>query len=315
MYKNGEYSTVGRMTGNGKKGVGNGMVRSMTGYGRGEATADGLSAVVEIRSVNHRFFEFSSRMPRMYGFLDERLKGYLQKEINRGKVEASVQIETERSDSAVTVDFGLAEGYLSALRELAQRYSLREDISVMSLSRLPDVLTVHSAETDEDAVWELVKTATDAALTQFLSMREREGARLREDLSQRGQTILTAVSAVEERSPQTVKEHMDKVTARMRELLDGAAVDEARLLNEAAIYADKIAVAEETVRLRSHIAQMEQLLDAGGAVGRKLDFLVQEMNREANTIGSKCSDLELTRLVLDIKAEIEKIREQIQNLE
>ncbi len=292
------------------------MIRSMTGYGRGQDTIHGLAVVVEIKAVNHRFYEYSSRLPRGYGFLDDKLKNYLQRQISRGKVDVSVQIAAlEQSSSRVMVDQGLAESYLQALRELAERYDLRDDVSATALSRYPDVLTVQQAALDEDLVWQAVQQVTDEALERFVAMREQEGTRLREDILSRGETIRRAVAAVEERSPQTVREHMEKVEARMRELLQGVAVDEARLLNEAAVYADKIAVAEETVRLNSHLDQLAQLLDGGEAVGRKLDFLVQEMNREANTIGSKCSDLELTRIVVDIKAEIEKIREQIQNIE
>ncbi len=292
------------------------MVRSMTGYGRGQEVLDGLSVTVEIKSVNHRFFEYSCRLPRVYGFIDDKLKNYLQQRISRGKVDVFVQIDAlESAGSEVLVNEGLAENYLVVLREMAQKYGLREDVSVTTLSRYPDVLTVRQVAVDEDTVWNAVQKVTDSALDQFVSMREREGERLREDVLSRGQTILSAVAVIEERSPQTVREHMEKVEARMRELLDGAAVDEGRLLTEAAIYADKIAVAEETVRLRSHIDQLGVLLSGDEAVGRKLDFLVQEINRETNTIGSKCSDLELTRIVVDIKAEIEKIREQIQNIE
>ncbi len=292
------------------------MIRSMTGFGRGQDTIDSLGIVVEIRAVNHRYFEFSSRLPRAYSFLDEKLKNYLQHRISRGKVDVSVQIDTaETAASEVSVNFALAESYLSALHELTERYGVRDDVSVSTLARYPDVLTVRQAAVDEDTVWAAVQRVTDMALERFVAMREQEGARMRDDILSRADTILAAVAAVEERSPQTVREHMDKVTARMRELLDGAAVDEARLLNEAAIYADKIAVAEETVRLRSHIDQLREMLGGGEAIGRKLDFLVQEMNRETNTIGSKCSDIELTRIVVDIKAEIEKIREQIQNIE
>ncbi len=292
------------------------MIRSMTGFGRGQDTIDGLSIVVEIKSVNHRYYEYNSRLPRAYNFLDDKLKNYLQQRISRGKVDVFVQIDTlETASSEVSVNFALAESYLQALRELGERYGVRDDVSVTNLARYPDILTVRQAAVDEDTVWAAVQQVTDAALDRFVAMREQEGARMREDILSRAETILQAVAAVEERSPQTVREHMDKVTARMRELLDGAAVDEARLLNEAAIYADKIAVAEETVRLRSHIDQLGRMLGSGEAVGRKLDFLVQEMNRETNTIGSKCSDLELTRIVVDIKAEIEKIREQIQNIE
>ena len=292
------------------------MIRSMTGYGRGQEVLDGLSVTVEIKSVNHRFFEYSCRLPRVYGFIDDKLKNYLQQRISRGKVDVFVQIEAlESAGSEVLVNEGLAENYLAALRDMAQKYGLREDVSVTTLSRYPDVLTVRQVAVDEDTVWNAVQKVTDTALGQFVAMREREGERLREDVLSRGQTILAAVAVIEERSPQTVREHMEKVESRMRELLDGAAVDEGRLLTEAAIYADKIAVAEETVRLRSHIDQLGTLLSGDEAVGRKLDFLVQEINRETNTIGSKCSDLELTRIVVDIKAEIEKIREQIQNIE
>ncbi len=292
------------------------MIRSMTGYGRGQEVLDGLSVTVEIKSVNHRFFEYSCRLPRVYGFIDDKLKNYLQQRISRGKVDVFVQIDAlESNGSEVLVNEGLAENYLTVLRDMAQKYGLREDVSVTTLSRYPDVLTVRQVAVDEDTVWNAVRKVTDIALEQFVAMREREGARLREDVLSRGQTILDRVAVIEERSPQTVREHMQKVEMRMRELLDGAAVDEARLLTEAAIYADKIAVAEETVRLRSHIDQLDTLLSGDEAVGRKLDFLVQEINRETNTIGSKCSDLELTRIVVDIKAEIEKIREQIQNIE
>ena len=292
------------------------MIRSMTGYGRGQETVNGLSIVVEIKSVNHRYYEYFSRLPRAYSFLDDKLKNYLQQRITRGKVDVFVQIDAlEAAGSEVVVNHALAESYLQALQQMASRYKVRDDVSVTNLSRYPDVLTVRQVALDEDVVWEAVQVVTDQALDRFVAMREQEGARMREDVLSRADTILSAVAAVEARSPQTVKEHMDKVTARMRELLDGAAVDEARLLTEAAIYADKVAVAEETVRLRSHIDQLHQLMDSGEAVGRKLDFLVQEMNRETNTIGSKCSDLELTRIVVDVKAEIEKIREQIQNIE
>lgn len=292
------------------------MIRSMTGYGRHQASVGGMDITVEIKSVNHRYYEYSSRLPRTYGFLDDKLKSYLQGRIARGKVEVYVSIDTiDAPGSEVVVNYALTEGYLKALQDLSERYALKNDVSVMALTRYPDILTVHKAPEDEDTVWEAVRQVADKALDAFVTMREKEGARLREDVLSRAHTILQAVEQVEERSPQTVQEHMDKVQARMRELLDGAAVDEQRLLTEAALYADKIAVAEETVRLRSHLSQLEQLLDSSEAVGRKLDFLVQEINREANTIGSKCQDVELARIVVDIKAEVEKIREQIQNIE
>ena len=292
------------------------MIRSMTGYGRGQQTLGGMDITVEIRSVNHRYYEYSSRLPRVYGFLDERLKGYLQKAVSRGKVDVGVWIDTvDAPGSEVVVNHALAEGYLKALHELAQTYGLRDDVSVNTLSRFPDILTVRKAAEDEEAIWEAVRQVADEALAGFVAMREREGARLREDVLARRQTILRAVEQVEARSPEIVREHMAKVEARMKELLSTATVDEQRLLTEAALFADKTANAEETVRLRSHLDQLETLVNASEPVGRKLDFLVQEINRETNTIGSKVQDVELARVVVDVKAEIEKIREQIQNIE
>lgn len=292
------------------------MIRSMTGFGRGQDIVDGWSIVVEIKSVNHRYFEYASRLPRGYAFLDDKLKTLLQQRISRGKVDVYVQIQAlESAGSEVMVDHGLAESYLKALRELAERYEVREDVSATALSRYPDVLTVRQAQVDEEAVWSAVQQVAEVALERFVAMREIEGARMRADVLSRAATIRKAVAEVEARSPETVRAHMEKVETRIRDLLAGVPVDEARLLNEAAIYADKVAVAEETVRLCSHLDQLEQMLDSGEAIGRKLDFLVQEINRETNTIGSKCSDLSLTRIVVDIKAEIEKIREQIQNIE
>ena len=292
------------------------MVRSMTGYGRCGEMVGGYHITVELRSVNHRYFEYSSRLPRAYGFLDDKLKTFFQSRVARGKLDVGVWIEAEEAAAdTVEVRYGTAEAYLRALYELRDRYQLRDDISVMALAREPEVLAVSAAETDEEALWQAVQTVAAEALDRFVRMRETEGERLREDVLLRRETILRDVARIEERSPQTVREHMQKVEARMRELLDGAAVDEQRLLTEAAIYADRIAVAEETVRLRSHLDQLQTMLDGDEAVGRKLDFLVQEINREANTIGSKCQDAELARTVVNMKAEIEKIREQIQNLE
>lgn len=292
------------------------MIRSMTGYGRYQDTVDGMDITVEIKAVNHRYYEYSSRLPRAYGFLDDKLKAYLQGSISRGKVDVYVFIDTaDAPGSRVTVNHSLVQGYLKALGEIAETYGLRNDVSVMSLARYPDLLTVHREAEDEEAVWAAVRTVADVALNRFLQMREKEGEKLQEDILSRAAAILEAVGQVEERSPQTVREHMDKVQARMRELLGTATVDEQRLLTEAALFADKIAVAEETVRLRSHISQLEHMLAGNEAVGRKLDFLVQEINREANTIGSKASDVAIGGKVIDIKAEVEKIREQIQNIE
>ncbi len=292
------------------------MIRSMTGYGRHCERIDGWEITVELKSVNHRFFEYSSRLPRTYGFLDEKLKSFLQSGIARGKVEAYVSIEAaEVADTHVAVNLPLAEAYLAALQEIADSLSVRDDSSVMNLARFPDVLTVRKTETDEERLWNAVKTVAQTALQKFVLMREQEGARLRDDVLSRRALLLENVARVEERSPQTVREHMQKVETRMRELLGTVTVDEQRLLTEAAVFADKIATAEETVRLRSHLDQLEMLMNASEPIGRKLDFLVQEINRETNTIGSKVQDLALTQVVVDMKAEIEKIREQIQNIE
>lgn len=292
------------------------MVRSMTGFGRSQQTVGGLNIQVELKSVNHRYFEYGSRLPRAYNFLDDKLKALVQSCVSRGKVDVFVYIEAAGDATAeVTVDHAVAKATLAALTELRDTYELRDDISTMALARMPDVLKTRPVELDEDAVWEAVKTVAEEALDKFVAMREVEGEKLKADVLSRADLILEKVAVVEERNPQTVKEHMEKVEKRMRELLSTATVDESRLLTEAALFADKIAVAEETVRLRSHIDQLHKLMDSKEAVGRKLDFLVQEMNREANTTGSKAQDLELARVVVDIKAELEKIREQIQNIE
>jgi uncharacterized protein (TIGR00255 family) len=292
------------------------VIRSMTGFGRYEDTINGRDIIVEIKSVNHRYFEFSSRVSRGYGFLDEKLKSYLQTQISRGKIDVYVSIETlEDTDAQVLVNHSVAAGYVNALHELAQRYQLRDDISVATVSRNSDIFTVHKAPEDEEIVWNSVKDVTDRALSAFLRMREAEGMRLKADVLQRAQTILQTVGKIEERSPQTVIEYQQKLQLRLAELLSDANIDDQRILTEAAIFADKIAVAEETVRLRSHFEQLFNMLNSDEAIGRKLDFIVQEMNREANTIGSKCVDSQIAYMVVDIKAEIEKIREQIQNIE
>ena len=292
------------------------MVRSMTGFGRAQKMIGGMDITVEIKSVNHRYYEYSSRIPRVYGFLDDRLKTHLQKSISRGKVDVCVWIEmVEASGSEVIVNASLTQAYVQALEKLSRDFGLRNDISVMSLARMPDILTVRKAPEDEEAIWEAVRQVTDEAVVRFVGMREREGEKMHEDILSRSRTILEAVKQVEDRSPDIVREHMQKVEARMKELLSTASVDEQRLLTEAALFADKIAVAEETVRLRSHLEQLEHMLNSSEPIGRKLDFLVQEINRETNTIGSKVQDVQLARVVVDIKAEIEKIREQIQNIE
>ncbi|MDO4846757.1 MAG: YicC/YloC family endoribonuclease [Clostridiaceae bacterium] len=292
------------------------MIKSMTGFGRADEIIDGMSITVEIKSVNHKYFEFYAKVPRMYGFLEEKLKSYCNSVISRGKVECFVSIDLlEDSDAQIIVNHALAEGYLKAIREISERFSIDGDINAASISRYPDVITLHKDPEDEDKIWAAVKTVAEKAVEKFVAMRQTEGEKLKSDVLSRADLILGNVSFIEERSPQTVKEYNDKLILRMKELLGDASVDETRLLNEAAIFADKIAVAEETVRLRSHIDQLHSFLEADEAIGRKLDFLVQEMNREANTIGSKAQDVEIARHVIAIKAEVEKIREQIQNIE
>ena len=292
------------------------MIKSMTGYGKSEQTIDSLNVTVEIKSVNHRYFEFSARVPREYGFLEEKLKKYCNSLITRGKVEGYVSVEDlEEREMEVNVNETLAAGYVKALKELSERFGLKDDISAVTLSRYPDVITLHKASEDEERIWNAVKTVAETAVSKFIEMRETEGSKLRGDILSRADYIIECVEFIEGRSPETVREYNEKLKQRMKELLGDAAVDEQRLLNEAAIYADKIAVDEETVRLRSHISQLREFMNSSEAIGRKLDFLVQEINREANTIGSKAQDVDIAKKVIAIKAEVEKIREQVQNIE
>ncbi len=292
------------------------MIKSMTGYGRAQLSFEDMSVTVEIKSVNHRYFEFSARIPRAYGFLEEKLKSHLQQFISRGKVDCFVLIEAlESDDVTVKVNHTLAKGYVDALKELAERYNLSDDISVSTLSRYSDVFSIHKNEADEEKIWNIVKQAADAACEKFIEMRAVEGEKLRADLIEKIDVIAENVTFIEGRSPETVKEYHEKLKAKMEELLQDTHIDEQRILTESAIFAEKIAVDEETVRLRSHLQQFNQFFEADGPIGRKMDFLVQEMNREANTIGSKSQDIEIAKRVIAIKSEIEKIREQIQNIE
>ena len=292
------------------------MIRSMTGYGRGQQLLHGRSITVEIRSVNHRYFEFSCRTPRGCAFLEDRLKRTLQQAISRGKVEVSLTLQTvESRGGAVAVDHALAGQYLTALRALAAEYGLTDDLTLSTVARLPDLFTVCRGEEDEEELADDVLSVLQEALDRFVAMREAEGERLRADVLSRLLALEEHLAFVEERSPQTVAEYRARLTAKLNELLGGAVADEARILTEAAIVADRLAVDEETVRLHSHIAQLRGILDCAEPVGRKLDFLVQEMNRETNTIGSKCSDTAIAGHVVEMKSEIEKIREQIQNIE
>lgn len=293
------------------------MIRSMTGYGRATGTFDGMDITLEIKSVNHRYFEFSSRVPRNYGFLDEKLKSFFQGKIARGKVECYLQIDAAgQQETVVKLNRSLVQGYINAYNELSEAFGIENDIKVSNMARVGDIFSVSKEPEDEEQICSDVLSVAEQALERFMDMRTAEGEKLRDDISSRLDFILEKVSFIEQRSPQTVSEYNDKLLARMREVLADVHVDEQRLLTEAAIYADKIAVAEETVRLRSHIDQFRKFFDEnGGAIGRKMDFLVQEINREINTIGSKAQDIEIARCVVDVKAEIEKIREQVQNIE
>ncbi len=292
------------------------MVKSMTGFGRAQESFEHFNITVEIKSVNHRYFEFSSRVPRGCAFLEDKLKKAASEKISRGKVECFVTVEALADDS-VTVDVNepLARGYMNALEALSKEFSLPVDATALNLARFPDVLTVTKNPLDEEELTKAVLSTLDKALDSFISMRLAEGEKLSSDVLSRADCIIEKVAFVEERSPETVKEYNEKLLQRMKEVLGDTQVDEARLLTEAALFADKVAVAEETVRLRSHIDQLHTLFEASEPVGRKLDFLVQEINREANTIGSKAQDVDIARCVIDIKAEVEKIREQIQNIE
>ena len=292
------------------------MIKSMTGYGRAQEIVDGREITVEIRAVNHRFFEFSSRVPRAYAYLEEKLKSLLQGAIARGKVEAAVTVVTlEGESSDVQINHALAAQYLAALRGMGQDLGIQDDVTVSTIARFGDIFVVRRGQEDMDQVWEGARQVAEKALEGFLSMREVEGRRLREDLENRLAAMEELVSRVEEQSPRTVEAYRARLTQKMEEVLGQAGIDEQRILAEAAIFADHIAVDEETVRLRSHIQGFREIMDAGQAMGRKLDFLVQEMNREANTIGSKGQDVEVARIVVELKSQIEKIREQIQNIE
>ena len=294
------------------------MVRSMTGYGRGEDVGSQVAVTVELRSVNNRYLDCTVKMPRTYIFAEDAIKERIQSAVARGKLDVFVSVvQTGGEAFSVTVNEGLARAYLDAFEKLHQlgEGKVQPACSASELAKFPDILLVEKKPGDQDALKEQILRALDRALADFNEMRQREGVRMAQDILSRGDTIEALTGEIERRSPQTVNDYRARLEAKMREVLQNTQIDETRLLTEAAIFADKIAVDEETVRLRSHLSQLRGLLEAGGAVGRKLDFLIQEFNREANTIGSKCNDIENTRHVVDLKAEIEKIREQIQNLE
>lgn len=297
------------------------MVKSMTGYGRGEATAEGRHVLFEIKSVNHKFFECNVKLPRAYLFLEDKLRAYVQGRVSRGKVDLFLQVETlEEPEVRVTVNHSLADAYVGAFQELKERYALNDNLSLSHLLRCPDLLVVEKAPEDEDGLWQVVLQAAEPAVTSFLQMRETEGARLSEDLLEKIGRIEAMVAQIEEITPETVAEYRERLYAKIQELLGDRSIDEQRVLTEVAVFADKVAVDEETVRLKSHIKQLREFLTGGGQtdgqpIGRKLDFLIQEMNREANTIGSKSVNSKIAYIVVDLKSEIEKIREQVQNIE
>ena len=292
------------------------MVLSMTGYGRAEEVRNGRDIAVELRSVNSRYFEYSCRVPRTCAFLEDPLKRLVAEQVHRGKVELSLSIQNvSAADAVVQINWGLAESYCRALYSLAERLDIRNDITVTALTRFPDVLTQSAAPADPDTLWADVQAVAGQAVTAFLQMRAAEGEKLRADVEARLLTVEELVRQIEQGSAGRVQAYTQRLYARLQELLADRNIEESRVLTEAALFADKTAIDEETVRLHSHVAQYRQILTLDEPIGRKLDFLTQEVNREANTIGSKCQDAALTRLVVELKSEIEKIREQIQNIE
>ena len=293
-----------------------GKIYSMTGYGSAKGDLDGQSVTVELRSVNNRYLDCSVRLPRTLVFAEDRVKEAVSSLVKRGKVDVFVSLQSaHESGTVVSADMTLARGYLAAVKALSKELALKKGVTAYDIARFPDVLTLERKELDKDAAGEALYDLTVKAVNEFNAMRQREGERLRSDMLSKLETIEALVSVVEERSPQTVREYRQRLESRLRELLEDRNVDEQRLITECAIFADKTAVDEETVRLRSHIAQFRTMLEDGSPIGRKMDFLIQEFNRESNTIGSKCNDAQLASVVVELKSEIEKIREQLQNVE
>ena len=292
------------------------MIKSMTGYGRAVETVNGREFTVEIRSVNNRYLDCTVKLPRAVSFAEDAVKQAVKAAVSRGKVDVYISMKSESAeDTTISLNKVVLEGYLAAMEQMVREYPVTNDISVSLLSKMPEVFTLERSEVDEQQLQQDLLQAVGVALKNYDAMRSTEGVALDGDLRKRGQAILEMVAQVEAGNAQTVVDYRTRLENKLREVLASANIDESRILTEAAIFADKVAVDEETVRLRSHLQQMNTMLDGGGAVGRKLDFLLQEMNREANTIGSKCTDVRLARIVVDIKAELEKIREQTQNIE
>ena len=287
------------------------MVLSMTGYGRAEQERSGRDITVEIKSVNSRYFEYTSRMPRSFAFLDDKLKKLVNATISRGKTELALTVvNVGAPEASISVNLDLAKGYLDAIGEMSSALGVENDVTAGTLTRFSDIFTTRKAETDEEQLWADVKAVAEAAVENFVAMRAAEGEKLRADILSRLVYLEQAVGEIEQTSAERVQKYTEKLYAKLKALLE-----DTNILTEAAIFADKTAVDEETVRLRSHIRQYRDILEKNEPVGRKLDFLTQELNRETNTIGSKAQELAITRMVVDMKAEIEKIREQIQNIE
>ena len=292
------------------------MIKSMTGYGSAKGTVEGLTISVELKSVNNRYLDTSVRLPRSFLFAEDAVKAAVQRHISRGKVDVFVSVDSsEAGDMTVKVNEGLLRGYMDAIRSIAKEYDLPDDLSALAVSRFPDVLSVEKKDLDAEAISAGIVEIAEQALKDFDAMRLREGEKLRDDVLSRVAVIDSLVSTVEQTSPQTVADYRARLEAKMAEVLGSTGVDENRILAEAAIFADHIAVDEETVRLRSHMSQLNTMIRGNSPTGRKIDFLIQEFNREANTIGSKCQNSEIAHTVVDLKSEIEKIREQIQNIE
>ena len=292
------------------------LIRSMTGFGRSERTVNGYDISVEIKAVNHRYADYNIQLPRVYGFLEEDVKRHLQQHIKRGKVDVFVTIYKEVDDTKeIVLNETLASSYVEALRTIAEKFGVKDDISVSSVARYNDIFDVKHEKEDEELVRASLSEVVSDALSGFMAAREREGEKLASDMTQRIECIRQEVSKVEKIAPDTVIEHKNNIEQRIRELLGSTPVDENRLLTETAIYADKLSVNEEIVRLKCHLDEYDRIMQKGDAVGRRLDFLLQEMNRETNTIGSKCNNLEVSNVVINIKSELEKVREQLQNLE
>lgn len=292
------------------------MIRSMTGFGREHRIIGGREYLVEIRSVNSRYYEFNAKLPRAYMYLEEKLKTLIKGKISRGKVEISLSVyNISGKETAVSVNEGVVENYINALRAAGEKFGLMDDLTLSSVFRMTDAFNVVRAEEDEEEIWAAVKEVAEAALTRFVEMRETEGEKMKADVLEKLGNIEAMIEKVCEYSPDNVRAYREKLTAKMTEILGDKQIDEQRILLEAGLFAEKTAVDEETVRLKSHFSQFRSMLDSPEPVGRKLDFLVQELNRETNTIGSKAQDIRVTRIVVDVKSEIEKIREQIQNIE